>query len=109
MAHRLLIFATLIVLSAALQGQTQGRPASPAVEEETLQHFQALLRLDTSNPPGNEVLAVEYLKKVLDREGIANQVFVRHRPETAESGGPSQREWVEAAHPAHGSHRRRDR
>lgn len=44
-------------------------------EAETLEHFQALLRLDTSSPPGNEVRAVEYLKQVLEREGIPVQVF----------------------------------
>jgi len=44
-------------------------------DAETLEHFQALLRLDTSNPPGNEVRAVEYLKHVLEREGISVQVF----------------------------------
>src|ERR1041384_2053292 len=41
-----------------------------AVEAETLQHFQALVRIDTSNPPGNETRAVEYLKQVFDKEGI---------------------------------------
>src|SRR5215218_8553469 len=46
-----------------------------AAEAETLRHFQALVRIDTSNPPGNETQAVEYLKQVLDREGIAYQVF----------------------------------
>src|SRR5215212_4956679 len=45
------------------------------VEAETLQHFQALVRIDTSNPPGNESKAVEYLKQVLDKEGIPYQVF----------------------------------
>jgi acetylornithine deacetylase/succinyl-diaminopimelate desuccinylase-like protein len=45
-----------------------------AVEEETLRHYQALLRLDTRNPPGNEHLAADYLKGVLDREGIPTQV-----------------------------------
>ena len=39
-----------------------------------MQHFQAVLRLDTSNPPGNEVVVVEYLKGVLDKEGIPGQV-----------------------------------
>jgi acetylornithine deacetylase/succinyl-diaminopimelate desuccinylase-like protein len=48
-----------------------------AIEAETLQHFQALLRLDTSSPPGNEIRAVEYLKKVFDAEGIPNQVFAK--------------------------------
>lgn len=53
----------------------QAEPDWAAVERETLEHFQALLRIDTSNPPGNETRAVEYLKGVLEREGIPVQVF----------------------------------
>ena len=34
------------------------------------QYLIDLIRLDTSNPPGNETRAVEYLKQVLDAEGI---------------------------------------
>ena len=40
-----------------------------------MRHYQAVLRLDTTNPPGNEHLAVEYLKKVFDAENIPSQVF----------------------------------
>ena len=31
---------------------------------------QALLRIDTTNPPGNETAAAQYVKTVLDQEGI---------------------------------------
>ena len=41
------------------------------VASETLQHFQALLRLDTTSPPGNETRVAEYLKKALEQEGIS--------------------------------------
>jgi acetylornithine deacetylase/succinyl-diaminopimelate desuccinylase-like protein len=47
----------------------------PRVEAETLQHYQALLRFDTSDPPGNERPAAEYLRTVLQREGIPVQTF----------------------------------
>jgi len=40
------------------------------VEKETLEHFQTIVRMDTSSPPGNETLVAEYLKQVLEREGI---------------------------------------
>lgn len=40
------------------------------VNDETLRHYQALIRLDTTNPPGNETRAVDYVKKVLEAEGI---------------------------------------
>jgi acetylornithine deacetylase/succinyl-diaminopimelate desuccinylase-like protein len=42
---------------------------------ETLEHFSNLIRIDTSSPPGNESLAVDYLKKVLDKEQIPYQIF----------------------------------
>src|SRR5262245_6882446 len=45
------------------------------IEEETMRHFQALIRIDTSDPPGNEAPAVEYLKSVLEREGIETRTF----------------------------------
>lgn len=45
------------------------------IEAETLQHYLALIRLDTTNPPGRETLAVDYVKKVLDAEGIPNVVL----------------------------------
>jgi acetylornithine deacetylase/succinyl-diaminopimelate desuccinylase-like protein len=67
--------AFAIALVAAAQS-----PASPdwrVVEDETLRHYQALLRLDTRNPPGNEHLAAEYLKGVLDREGIPAEIVGR--------------------------------
>ena len=65
----------IILLCAVTRLGAQGRMDASAIEAETLQHFQALLQLDTSSPPGNEVLAVDYLKQVLDKEGIPYQVF----------------------------------
>jgi acetylornithine deacetylase/succinyl-diaminopimelate desuccinylase-like protein len=32
-----------------------------AVREEATGHLQALLRIDTTNPPGNETAAAEYI------------------------------------------------
>jgi acetylornithine deacetylase/succinyl-diaminopimelate desuccinylase-like protein len=58
----------------ALVLSSQSAPDWKAVEEETLRHYQALLRLDTRNPPGNEHLAADYVKEVLDREGIPAQI-----------------------------------
>ena len=53
----------------------------PALEAETMRHFQALVSMDTSDPPGNEQPAAEYLQRVLASEGIAVQTFekVEHR------------------------------
>jgi len=43
-------------------------------EREYLDLFQSLIRLDTSNPPGNEEIAVRFLKEKLEAEDIACQV-----------------------------------
>src|SRR5258705_3782908 len=71
---RILILTALLAASAGT-ARAQAPIDWKAIEAETLQHFQALVRIDTSNPPGNETRAVEYLKQVLDKEGIAYQVF----------------------------------
>jgi len=57
--------------------------ASARVPAEHLQQYsdlavtwmQQYLRIDTTNPPGNEMRAVTFYKKILDQEGIENRVF----------------------------------
>ena len=46
----------------------------PAATAEALVHFKQLLRIDTTNPPGNERAAADYLGRVLDREGIPYRI-----------------------------------
>jgi acetylornithine deacetylase/succinyl-diaminopimelate desuccinylase-like protein len=79
--HPLRLITTLALLS--LVGTATAQPSLvvnwPAVEEETMRHFQTLVRMDTSDPPGNEVPAVEYLKQVLEAEGIETKIFA-HDP-----------------------------
>ncbi|MGE3277681.1 MAG: M20/M25/M40 family metallo-hydrolase [Vicinamibacterales bacterium] len=72
-----LLAAALLVVPAAVTPQAQAPADRAALEAETMEHFQALLRLDTSNPPGNETLAVDYLKDVLEKAGIETQVFAK--------------------------------
>ena len=45
------------------------------VNNETLKHFQTLVRMDTSDPPGHEAPAVEYIAKALEAEGIPYKVL----------------------------------
>ena len=63
----LLSAATLLAQPASLNWDQQ--------QAEILRHFRALLQIDTSNPPGNETKAAEYLKQVLDAEGIPSKTF----------------------------------
>jgi acetylornithine deacetylase/succinyl-diaminopimelate desuccinylase-like protein len=67
--------AVLVGLSVAVSAQSSRTPDWTRLQDETMQHFQTLLRFDTSNPPGNEKLATDYLKQVFDREGIPAQIF----------------------------------
>jgi acetylornithine deacetylase/succinyl-diaminopimelate desuccinylase-like protein len=43
--------------------------------EEAVSILAGLIRIDTSNPPGNETKAAEYIKAILDREGIPSKIF----------------------------------
>jgi acetylornithine deacetylase/succinyl-diaminopimelate desuccinylase-like protein len=72
-----------MTLTAALSAaQRAQEPDWTAVEEETLRHFQAIVRMDTTDPPGGEKPVADYLKTVLENEGIPVQVFALepHRP-----------------------------
>ena len=78
--RRLILLLVSLAVPAAAQAPKQ--PDWPRLEEETLRHFQALIRFDTSDPPGGEKPAVAYLKQVLEKEGIPIQTFALepHRP-----------------------------
>jgi acetylornithine deacetylase/succinyl-diaminopimelate desuccinylase-like protein len=45
-----------------------------AAGDEVVGRFQSFLRLDTRNPPGNEILAANYLRDVLARDGIDSEI-----------------------------------
>jgi acetylornithine deacetylase/succinyl-diaminopimelate desuccinylase-like protein len=65
------LLAGLVILSGPLLLAAPPNPFhSRKLNAETLRHFTALLRIDTSNPPGNETEAAKYLAGVLEREGI---------------------------------------
>lgn len=54
------------------------QPKSPdwaKLQDETMRHFQAMLRINSSTATGTEAPVVDYLKSVLEKEGIATQVF----------------------------------
>ena len=65
----------MFVTGGGALAQEVQEPDWVQVEDETMQHFQALLRFDTSDPPGREQPAAEYVRSVLEREGIPVKVF----------------------------------
>ena len=67
-----------LVLAFGLTLTAQSRSALPdfnASRDEVAQLLSSLVRIDTSNPPGNEAKAAAYIKQVLDKEGIASELF----------------------------------
>jgi acetylornithine deacetylase/succinyl-diaminopimelate desuccinylase-like protein len=70
---RFFLMILLICLSGLLASaqSTSANVDWPKVNEELLRHFQALIRIDTTDPPGNETKAVEYIKQFLEAEGIS--------------------------------------
>ena len=67
-------FLLSATLSSALFAQSIA-PDWNKLNDEALKHFQALVRIDTQDPPGFEQPAVDYLKKVLEAEGIPVKIF----------------------------------
>ena len=47
----------------------------PKLESETMDYYTSVIKIDTSNPPGDETKVVNYLKPILDRAGIPNEVL----------------------------------
>lgn len=72
------------VIGAADVAAEEAEPlASAYISADHLQQYsdlgltwmQEYLRIDTTNPPGHEMRAVSFYKKILDAEGIENRVF----------------------------------
>lgn len=70
---RLSIFV-LVLLCFSAHAQTK-QPDWNKLQDETMKHFQAILRINSSIATGSEAPVVDYLKSVLDKEGIPNKVF----------------------------------
>jgi acetylornithine deacetylase/succinyl-diaminopimelate desuccinylase-like protein len=71
---RLMIAGFAVAAITVLQAQSAGgRVEWDKLRPEILQHYRSLVQLDTTS--GHETRAVEYLKKVLESEGIPTQTF----------------------------------
>ena len=69
--------AATVVLAAAVGWPPSVSPAAAAGGEpsEALRWLQGYVRLDTRNPPGNEVRGAAYLARILHREGIPTRLI----------------------------------
>ena len=43
--------------------------------DEATRHLQEYIRIQTANPPGNEIEGAKFFKKIFDRESIPCQIF----------------------------------
>jgi acetylornithine deacetylase/succinyl-diaminopimelate desuccinylase-like protein len=68
------ILLAVLLLSAFTLAQ-QPAPDFTAAQTEAVKFLGELVKIDTSNPPGNETRAAEYIKGVLAAQGIPAQVF----------------------------------
>ena len=68
--------------STSLLAQNQRQPDWGKIDEETMRHFQAIVKVDSTDPPGREAGVVDYVKQVLEKDGIPVQIFAKeaHRP-----------------------------
>jgi acetylornithine deacetylase/succinyl-diaminopimelate desuccinylase-like protein len=80
----MLIVTLLYVVPACAQSQAPAAPGQPAssspadlsqIESQAVGWLQDLIRINTTNPPGNELAAAKYLAGVLDREGIHSEIY----------------------------------
>ena len=64
----------LLLLSSAAAAQIPGVDWGKQ-RPEILRHYRSLIQIDSSNPPGNETLVVDYLKRVFEADGIPVKTF----------------------------------
>jgi acetylornithine deacetylase/succinyl-diaminopimelate desuccinylase-like protein len=68
--------ATLMTLASAPLSSTFGQePDWGAARQETLEHLQAMIRMNTVNPPGNELPVARYLDSTFRAAGIETHLF----------------------------------
>ena len=77
------VFAVVATLGWSQSASARRGLASDSIPPERLKQYADLsvqwqreyLRIDTTNPPGNEIRAADFFKKILDQEDIENRVF----------------------------------
>ncbi|MDP8205510.1 MAG: M20/M25/M40 family metallo-hydrolase [Candidatus Electryonea clarkiae] len=62
----------LLLYSTSVGKPSVDRPDFDKAGREAARILSDIIRLDSTNPPGNESLVADYLSEVLDREGIQN-------------------------------------
>jgi len=64
-----------LYLAAALACAAASAQTGDSAADLAARYLPELIRLDTTNPPGNETRVARYLKQVADREGIVAELL----------------------------------
>jgi acetylornithine deacetylase/succinyl-diaminopimelate desuccinylase-like protein len=75
MLQRILTVGSLSLILAARAASAQSVPDFAKSRDEAVKFLAELVKIDTSNPPGNETRAAEYIKSMLAAEGIPAQIY----------------------------------
>src|SRR5271156_6121722 len=80
----ILVLIAFLLTAAAIQAQavptspqypSAASPSLSQIQQDALGWLQGLLRIDTTNPPGNELVAAKYIAAILTKEGIPSEIF----------------------------------
>ena len=71
----LVAFALAGVVRAAEAAGETSATSLETIEQEAVSLLNEYLRVDTTNPPGNEIKAAQFFKDIFDREGIEAQII----------------------------------
>ena len=71
-----LALAALLSLILASTGRAQQRPIDwNALSTEAVNVLSEYIKVNTTDPPGNELQAARFLKRILDKEGIESRIL----------------------------------
>lgn len=73
-ARRAIFLPLILLLVASLECRRASSASEDPIEREAREALVGYLRIDTSNPPGNESAGARYLQQLLTRNGIAAQL-----------------------------------
>ena len=74
--HKYIILSFLIILtSLPAKGQNGNSINWPHYQDMAVDLMQKYLRINTSNPPGNEIEAAKWFKSLFDQNGIQSEIF----------------------------------
>src|SRR5215831_12808395 len=70
-----IVCALLSVLAAVTAVPASGAEDNRSLSDRTRQYLSEMVRIDTSNPPGNETQLAQYLKQTVESFGISGELL----------------------------------